>query len=144
MSRISKRRRKMGQPVGISILNLIDVIFILLIFFMIATTFDIYQQIEINLPEVNRSSTEELNVTAYDIIIDKKKNYFLKYDDEIIEISKENLLNEISKMNEQTTVTLSADSEIEYQLIMEIMSELRNRNIQSINLAVTDNKNGGN
>lgn len=138
MSRTTKRRiRLKSQTTEISILNLIDVIFILLIFFMIATTFDIYKQIEIKVPEVSNGSEENVS-TTYDIIVDKNKNYFIKVNNEILELSKDELLFEIRKINENTNVTLSADSEIEYKLIMEIISELKNANISTVNLTVRD------
>ena len=47
--KFSNRRNR--QNAEISMLNLIDVIFMLLIFFMIATTFNKYSQFQLSIPK---------------------------------------------------------------------------------------------
>ena len=57
--KFSKRRRR--QNVDISMLNLIDVIFMLLIFFMIATTFNNYSQFQLSVPKTSTKLEQKEN-----------------------------------------------------------------------------------
>ena len=64
------------EEVGINLTPLIDVVFLLLIFFMVSTTFDTTSQLKIKLPEASQQkiakASKELN-----ILIDSKGRYFL-------------------------------------------------------------------
>ncbi|MCP3689254.1 MAG: biopolymer transporter ExbD [Gammaproteobacteria bacterium] len=64
------------EEASINLTPLIDVVFLLLIFFMVSTTFDTTSQLKISLPEASqnkvRIETEELN-----ILIDSKGRFFI-------------------------------------------------------------------
>ncbi|MDH3634886.1 MAG: biopolymer transporter ExbD [Gammaproteobacteria bacterium] len=64
------------EDVDINLTPLIDVVFLLLIFFMVSTTFDTTSQLKINLPEANQDQVsappQKLN-----LMIDAKGNFFL-------------------------------------------------------------------
>lgn len=64
------------EDVNINLTPLIDVVFLLLIFFMVSTTFDTTSQLKINLPEVSQDQAvvppQKLN-----LMIDAKGNFFL-------------------------------------------------------------------
>ena len=51
--------RQIEEEVSINLTPLIDVVFLLLIFFMVSTTFDTTSQLEIRLPEASESQTPE-------------------------------------------------------------------------------------
>lgn len=63
-----KFRRKKPEEVSVNLTSLIDVVFLLLIFFMVSTTFTKETHIEINLPEaegeVVESQTDSIEVTV--------------------------------------------------------------------------------
>ena len=63
-----KFRRKQPEEVSVNLTPLIDVVFLLLIFFMVSTTFTKETHIEINLPEaegeVVESQTDSIEVTV--------------------------------------------------------------------------------
>lgn len=69
-----KFRRKRLDDVGVNLTPLIDVVFLLLIFFMVSTTFTRETQLSIDLPEaqgqVKESSDEEI-----EILIDESGGY---------------------------------------------------------------------
>ena len=69
-----KFRRKRLDDVGVNLTPLIDVVFLLLIFFMVSTTFTRETQLSIDLPEaqgeVKQSSEEEI-----EILIDESGGY---------------------------------------------------------------------
>ena len=71
--KFSKRRRR--QNVDISMLNLIDVIFMLLIFFMIATTFNNYSQFQLSVPKTS-AKLEQKETTKIEVIFNKEKIFF--------------------------------------------------------------------
>ena len=52
-------RRDKGKHTGISMLNLIDVIFVLLLFFMLTTSFNKFAHIDIALPQSASNLNEE-------------------------------------------------------------------------------------
>ena len=137
--KFSKRRRR--QNVDISMLNLIDVIFMLLIFFMIATTFNNYSQFQLSVPKTSTKLEQKEN-TKIEVIFNKDKKYFLKINDNIQEVSKENISSEFSKLPKESlkNITLTADEHLEYKDIVDTMSLLKNMNIENISLNI-QNKN---
>ena len=137
--KFSKRRRR--QNVDISMLNLIDVIFMLLIFFMIATTFNNYSQFQLAVPKTSAKLEQKEN-TKIEVIFNKDKKYFLKINDNIQEVSKENISSEFSKLPKESlkNITLTADEHLEYKDIVDTMSILKNMNIENISLNI-QNKN---
>ena len=137
--KFSKRRKK--QNVDISMLNLIDVIFMLLIFFMIATTFNNYSQFQLSVPKTS-AKLEQKEDTKIEVIVNKDKKYFLKINDKIQEVSKEKMSSEFSKLSEVSlkNITLTADEHLEYKDIVDTMSILKNMNIENISLNIQNNK----
>ena len=119
--------RRSRQNVEISMLNLIDVIFMLLIFFMIATTFNKYSQFQLSIPKSD-AKFDKKEETKAEIIVNRNKKYFLKMGNDIKEISEENIHSEILKLPKEMleNVTLTADEHLEYGYIVEVMSKLRN------------------
>jgi biopolymer transport protein ExbD len=55
---------------------LIDVVFLLLIFFMVSTTFDTTSQLKINLPEASEQQTS-MPPQKLNLLIDAKGNFFI-------------------------------------------------------------------
>ncbi len=131
-----RHRRRTRRP-EISMLNLIDIIFTMLIFFMVATTFNVYSNLGINVPdsELKKTETKEQKV---EILLNKNKEYFLKTDSAIKKIDVNNLEAEVSflKNTKEKNITLTADKELEYGMIIELMGKLKNAGIKDINLNI--------
>ena len=70
------KSRSAEEDVNINLTPLIDVVFLLLIFFMVSTTFDTTSQLKIKLPEANQSQTPE-TALKISLMIDAKGNYFV-------------------------------------------------------------------
>ena len=132
--------RRSRQNAEISMLNLIDVIFMLLIFFMIATTFNKYSQFQLSVPKSN-AKFDKKEETKAEIIVNRNKKYFLKMGNDIKEISEENVHSEILKLPKEMleNVTLTADEHLEYGYIVEVMSKLRNENVKNVSLNIQKN-----
>lgn len=132
--------RRSRQNVEISMLNLIDVIFMLLIFFMIATTFNKYSQFQLSVPKSD-AKFDKKEETKAEIIVNRNKKYFLKMGNDIKEISEENIHSEILKLPKEMleNVTLTADEHLEYGYIVEVISKLRNENVKNVSLNIQKN-----
>ena len=131
-----RHRRRTKRP-EISMLNLIDIIFTMLIYFKVATTFNTYSHLGINVPdsEMKKTETKEQKV---EILLNKNKEYFLKTDNVIKKIDVKNLEAEVSflKNTEGKNITLTADKDLEYGMIIELMGKLKNAGIKDINLNI--------
>ena len=129
--------RRSRQNAEISMLNLIDVIFMLLIFFMIATTFNKYSQFQLSVPKSN-AKFDKKEETKAEIIVNRNKKYFLKVGNDTKEISEEKIHGEILKLPKEMleNVTLTADEHLEYGYIVEVMSKLRNENVKNVSLNI--------
>ena len=136
--KFSNRRNR--QNAEISMLNLIDVIFMLLIFFMIATTFNKYSQFQLSIPKSD-AKFDKKEETKAEIIVNREKKYFLKLGNNVKEISGENIHNEILRLPKEMleNMTLTADEHLEYGYIVEIMSKLRNENVKNVSLSIQKN-----
>ncbi len=69
-----KFRRKIRDELSINITPLIDVVFLLLIFFMVTTTFNRETRLLVNLPEANAQVAEALP-DMIEIIVSKEGSY---------------------------------------------------------------------
>lgn len=69
-----KFRRQRREEVGINLTPLIDVVFLLLIFFMVSTTFTRETQLSIDLPEAKGAAAAELE-EKIEILIDESGEY---------------------------------------------------------------------
>lgn len=132
--------RRSRQNVEISILNLIDVIFMLLIFFMIATAFNKYSQFQLSVPKSD-AKFDKKEETKAEIIVNRNKKYFLKVGNDTKEIPEEKIHSEILKLPKEMleNVTLTADEHLEYGYIVEVMSKLRNENVKNVSLNIQKN-----
>ena len=64
------------EEVNINLTPLIDVVFLLLIFFMVSTTFDTTSQLKINLPEASQNDIKK-EATPLNLMIDARGRFFL-------------------------------------------------------------------
>ncbi|MEM7564446.1 MAG: biopolymer transporter ExbD [Pseudomonadota bacterium] len=64
------------EEVNVNLTPLIDVVFLLLIFFMVSTTFDTTSKLKIKLPEASQSE-DKRQPNALNLLIDSKGEFFL-------------------------------------------------------------------
>lgn len=75
-----KFQRKKRENVDITLISMIDVLFVLLLFFMVSTTFNQHTEVNIKLPEAEGTAAEEHPKTV-SLIIDADGIYSLVGDD---------------------------------------------------------------
>ncbi|MDP1663545.1 MAG: biopolymer transporter ExbD [Methylobacter sp.] len=94
-------QRKKKEKIDISITPMIDVVFLLLIFFMVTTTFNRQTEVNIKLPEAEGSAAEEHPKTV-SLVIDANGIYALVGDDglphQLIDQSRAGLKQELSAL----------------------------------------------
>ncbi|WP_294703615.1 biopolymer transporter ExbD [uncultured Fusobacterium sp.] len=124
------RFRKKRPIMALDLTPLIDVVFLLIIFFMVSTTFNKYGNIEIDLPSANVESTNQES-KAIEIIIDKNQKYYIAKDGINQPIEIENLSTLLKDVKE---VTISGDKELKYQVIMDTVSKVKNAGVENLGI----------
>ncbi|MDY6797251.1 MAG: biopolymer transporter ExbD [Pseudomonadota bacterium] len=71
-----KFKRQRSQEVGVDLTPLIDVVFLLLIFFMVSTTFTRESHLKVELPQANGEAVES-EVEQIDVVITREGQYIL-------------------------------------------------------------------
>lgn len=120
---------KPPRKVSINLTPLIDVLFILIIFFTVSSTFMEQPGIELKLPEAESSQSH----TAQKVIVyvDKDQNLFLNDDPVTLKNLAESVESLISAQTDKSVV-LNADKEVPHGIIIEIMDRLRKQGIYKI------------
>ncbi len=111
------------KTIEVNLTPLIDVVFLLLIFFMVSTTFDKQAQIQIKLPEADSSELVEKEPTSIAIGVNAEGNYFVN-EEELIRSDKETLRKMLVKVSEGKTdlpVIISADGKAPHQSVITVL-----------------------
>jgi len=119
-----KFQRKKREKVDITLISLIDVLFVLLLFFMVSTTFNRHTEVKIKLPEADTAEVEA-NPKMVTLVINADGVYFLNGDDglphELVNQQKETLKQELSKLSAQAKdlpFIINADGKTPHQAVI--------------------------
>lgn len=128
-----KKKKALINP---DLTPLIDVVFQLLIFFMLVTTFSQYTKFDMNLP---KSSVEQIDMLkeGAELVIDKEGKYFFKNGEDSIEIPNdklEEILKELMIGRTEQTLIVSADKDLRYEVVIETMGRLKNIGIEKLEI----------
>jgi len=117
------RRDNNLKQVDVNLTPLIDVVFLLLIFFMVSTTFDKQSQLQITLPEANSSDTSEKLPEFVDISINAKGLYFVNQQELVKSDAKtlKNLLKQTINGNTDLPIVISADGMAPHQSVITVL-----------------------
>lgn len=122
--------RKKRPILALDLTPLIDVVFLLIIFFMVSTTFNKYGKIDIELPSSTLEKPKEEN-KSLEIIIDKNKNYFISIDGKTEAIEFNNIGNFLNGVKE---VTISGDKDLKYQVIMDTVTKVKENGVTNLGI----------
>ena len=129
-------RKKRGTAVDLT--PMIDVVFQLILFFLVSTTFAILPAINVNLPE---SSTAQ-GADIAGITITMQSNGKMWFNDEQVSFStlgkKLATFDTEGKKKEEYPVTLEADENVTNGSIVKVFDVLRTEGFVSVNLRTTD------
>jgi biopolymer transport protein ExbD len=113
----------------LNLTSLIDVLFILIIFFAVSSTFLEQPGIELKLPDAE--SSESYTTQKIILYVDKSDNLFLN--DQLITTN--TMIGEIKKLSEiskENSIVLKADKEVNHGEIIRIMDILRKNKFYKI------------
>ncbi|MDA0177279.1 MULTISPECIES: ExbD/TolR family protein [Mesoflavibacter] len=111
--------------------SMTDIVFLLLIFFMIASTLVSAEAIDLLLPKSSSKTTQTKNVS---VSVDKDVNYYV----DMKKVSKDNLETEVLAkvgQSESPSITIRSDQDVEMKHVVYIM-DIANRNKIKSTLAV--------
>ena len=139
--KLERIKRRSGGTLVLEITPLIDVVFLLLIFFMLATSFDERSAFKIDLPKSTVAKTKS-TLKEVQVLVDKEKNIYLRYTDNSGKTQRDKLdlsnfvsvVSEKLNTSESKDVMISADKAIDYGFIVEIMSLLKESGASAINI----------
>ncbi len=119
--------RNKRPPLEINLTPMIDVVFLLLIFFMVTTTFTRETGLNINLPEAKGEQTEKDN-RSITLLIDPKGQYFISTEDatrgKLVDSKITTLKRELIKAmanRPETPFVISADSKTSHKFVIKAL-----------------------
>jgi len=121
------------EDVTLEITPLIDIVFLLLIFFMVSTTFEHDSEINITLPEASEELTQA-KPNAINIAIDPQNRVYIN-DKPLLNDQVTTIKNAISSAIvglDEPPVIISADSQATHQAVIRVMDAARQLNLVKI------------
>lgn len=139
--KIQRLKRKNSRNLILDMTPLIDVVFLLLIFFMVATTFqDVDSSVNIELPK--SSSEHKITIKTLEVKINKDLEIYLIVKDlngknEMMKVEQGDLKEKLGQKLELTkdkNVIVSADKSVNYQSLIEVLDIAKEAGAGSLDL----------
>ena len=129
-----KFKKKKSPDISLEITPLVDVIFLLLIFFVLSTHFIELKTMSIDLPSIDKNTMSNLPENRVKIEISKEGEVLIN-NTTISEFSLKSLNEELSLIPSNVkTAIISADSDTRYQYIVTIMESLNSNGFKNIQI----------
>lgn len=126
-------KRKNREEIRVELTSMVDVVFLLLIFFMISTTFVESQGIIVALPE---ASSEKIQQAPEELTIYLEKSGRIHLDERLISFSDlEAHLAGYAERASTTTFILMADKKAQHGRVVELMDAARRAGFQKLAIA---------
>jgi len=130
---------KKSEDINIDLTPLIDVVFLLLIFFMVSTTFDRYAQLKVQLPEAS-NKVQQNNEAPLVLSIDARGNYFVDQR-QVVNTSLETLKAAIQQTlgdRKDVAILLRADANTPHQAVVRAMDAAAQLGLTRISIATVE------
>ena len=130
-------RKFRRESPAIDLTPLIDVVFMLLIFFMVSTTFKDQSMIRIDLPKASQQKQEENKVKPIELTIDVQGNYYVN-DKRVVNTQIDTLKRALKIAignREHPPLTISADGRTSHQAVVTAMDAARQVGLLHISIA---------
>ena len=116
-------KRQQDMMATFSMASMTDVIFLLLVFFLVTSTFVFPTALDINLPESAEQTPAKPTTRVF---IDATGNYFVSYDNaELQPVGQEHLIDYLRIVREQdpeSGIAVYADVEVPYGKVVEVLN----------------------
>ncbi len=129
------------EAVEINLTPLIDVVFLLLIFFMVSSTFDRYSKIKVQLPRAD-GVVEQTRTESIVLAIDAKGNYFVN-DRQVVNTTLETLKQALRKTlgnKKDLALVLRADGRTPHQSVVRAMEAASQLGLTRLSIATVESK----
>ena len=141
-----KFQRKKRENVDITLISMIDVLFVLLLFFMVSTTFNQHTEVNIKLPEADAGDAEQ-HPKMVTLTIDADGIYYLNGDDglphQLVNQSIDTLKQELRKLAEhsgQIPFIINADGKTPHQAVITALEAAGDAGFSHITFAALHSK----
>jgi biopolymer transport protein ExbD len=128
------------QPPDVNLTPLIDVVFLLLIFFMVSTTFERESQIKVQLPEAAAQEAVEQEEEILDITIDVEGRFYVNQR-EVVNTDVDTLKRAIAKEigdKQDLPVVITADANASYQAVIRAMDASSQLGLNQISFPISE------
>ena len=135
------RPDRSDERVDINLTPLIDVVFLLLIFFMVSTTFDRHAKLKVELPEASAKAMQQQEEPVV-LSIDAKGNYFIN-DRQVVNTRLETLKTALQKTvadNKDVSLVLRADAKTPHQSVVRAMDAASQLGLTRLSIATVESK----
>lgn len=126
-------KRQFNVEATFSMASMTDVIFLLLVFFMVTSTFVFPTALEVNLPQSSEQTAIKPGTRVY---LDKELQLFVSHDQEDPQaIEMENLVAYLVSVQQQATesfIALYADEEVPYGKVVELLNLAAQNNLKMV------------
>ena len=134
---------KKGTALGsLSLTPLIDVVFLLLIFFMVSTTFDRHANLKVELPEASAKKEQQQTDEPVVLSIDAKGNYFIN-DRQVVNTTLDTLKTALQKSvadRKDVSLVLRADAKTPHQSVVRAMDAASQLGLTRLSIATIESK----
>jgi len=135
------RPDRSDERVDVNLTPLIDVVFLLLIFFMVSTTFDRHAKLKVELPEASAKTEQQLEEPVV-LSIDVKGNYFIN-DRQVVNTQLDTLKIALQKTiadKKDVSLVLRADAKTPHQSVVRAMDAASQVGLTRLSIATIESK----
>jgi biopolymer transport protein ExbD len=140
-----KFKRNIKKPdVVIDLTSMIDIVFILLLFYMLGTTFTRPNSLKITLPQANGQTTDQRDLRV-EVVVTKTGSYIVN-GHELGDSKVESLMQAITDIaagDNNVPVTLTADANTTHQSVVTAMDAVARLGFSKLNIATRQSEAAG-
>ena len=132
-----KFKRRLEARAGVDLVPMIDVVFQLILFFLVSTTFAVLPGIELDLPV--SSTAESTRTNGITISVSREGQLYVNSEEVALEALDEALMAvAVDGAREKVPVSLEADAAVPNGQIVQILDSLRRTGFTGVNLRTMD------
>jgi biopolymer transport protein ExbD len=138
------RERKRSKSVELNVTSLVDVLFLLLIFFMLTTTFKHAGELELNLPESSTAGPAKANAGAegVDLVLTEQGTLLL----DGASVTFETLparLSTLRRSRPGAQIMIEAEAGVQHGQVVRLLDAVRTAGFQGVGIGATTTQVGG-
>ena len=128
---------RVREEIDLNLTPLIDVVFLLLIFFMVSTTFEHPAVLKVDLPEASNVSQPENQPDSFELVIDQNGLFYLN-DRQLVDASPATLraaFNEAAGEDREVPIVLRADAQTPHHFVVTAMDVTAQMGFRRLSIA---------